>query len=92
MGALSSIFNKSSILTLKKEHDKCTKCNYCVTCCDMRVDKVRVENVNDRVVDTNCTFCLECVDACPEKAVYATMGGVKVYQGGRDWWKFKKRV
>jgi polyferredoxin len=92
MGALSSIFNKSSMIALKKDHSKCTKCNYCVTSCDMRVSKVLNENKDERVMDTNCTLCLECVDACPEKAVYATIGTKRVYQGKwSEWWKSHKK-
>ncbi len=92
MGALSSIFNKSSMLALKKDHDKCTKCNYCLTSCDMRVNKVKNESVDERVMDTNCTLCLECIDACPEKgAVYLTLGGKKIYQGGSEWWEIHKK-
>ena len=91
MGALSSLFNKSSMLAIKKDHSKCTKCNYCVTCCDMRVCKVRDENKDERVMDTNCTLCMECISACPEKAVYATFGGKRFYQGGSDWWKIHKK-
>ncbi len=92
MGALSSIFNRNSLLALKKDHEKCTKCNYCITACDMRVCKVMDENVDDRVVDTNCTFCGECIEACPENAVYATFGGKKFYQGWSEWWRSQKKT
>lgn len=92
MGALSSIFNKSSMLALKKDHEKCTKCNYCITSCEMRVSKVKTESKDERVMDTNCTLCLECIDSCPEKAVYMTLGGKKIYQGGSEWWKSHKKL
>jgi polyferredoxin len=91
VGALSSVFNRNSALSIQKDHQKCTKCNYCVTSCDMRVYKVRDENVDDRVVDTNCTFCGECIEVCPEKAVYASFGGKKFYEGWSEWWSSKKK-
>jgi polyferredoxin len=86
MGALSSCFNKVSILSIQKDHTKCTKCNYCVNACDMRVYKVKDEDKYRRVTDTNCMFCLECIESCPDKALSLSFGGKKIYHGGKSWW------
>jgi polyferredoxin len=87
VGATSSFFNKVSILSLRKDQDKCTKCNYCTSSCHMRVNRMQEEDKMDRIVDTNCTFCLDCIEACPEKALSLSLASKPFYKGGRDWWK-----
>lgn len=42
---------------------KCTSCDKCSQVCE--VDAVRLGQVNQK----ECHLCLECVDACPEKAI-----------------------
>ena len=91
MGALSSLFNKTSLLSIKKDHVKCTNCDVCANVCPTRVRLVADEDEDTRVVDTNCTFCLDCVEACPEKALTVEFANKKIYQSGQDWWK-RKRV
>jgi ferredoxin len=53
----------------------------------MRIEEVRDEGRNERVMDMNCTFCLECIENCPEKALKLSMAKKNIYRGGRDWWK-----
>jgi polyferredoxin len=87
VGATSSFFNKVSIISIRKNQKKCTKCNYCVSSCVMRIQQMREEDKKDRVVDLNCTFCLECIESCPEKALSLSFANKPFYKGGRDWWK-----
>jgi polyferredoxin len=90
VGATTSFFNNVSVLSIRKEQSKCTKCNYCLTSCPMRIEKMRDEDKLDRVMDMNCTFCLECIENCPEKALTLSMANKTFYRGGRDWWKRKR--
>jgi polyferredoxin len=87
VGATSSFFNKISILSIRKDQKKCTKCNYCTNSCDMRISEIQEEDKKDRIVDMNCTFCLDCIEACPEKALNLSFASKPFYKGGRDWWK-----
>jgi polyferredoxin len=87
VGATSSFFNKVSILSIRKDQSKCTKCNYCTSSCGMRIKEIQEEDEKDRIVDMNCTFCLECIEACPEKALSLSFASKPFYKGGRDWWK-----
>jgi polyferredoxin len=86
-GAMISLFNKSSMLSIGKNQDKCTKCNYCVTACPMRVSRLKDEDVDYEIRDRECTFCLNCVDACPEKALTLNFQNKEIYKGGKEWWK-----
>jgi len=89
MGALSSLFNKSSLLSIKKDHVKCTKCEVCADVCPTRVRMVVDEDEDTRVVDTNCTFCLDCIEACPDKALTLEFADKPIYKGGSEWWEKK---
>ncbi len=86
VGAMSSCFNSVSVLKIHKDIPKCTKCNYCVSNCPMRVQDIRDEDEDSRVSSWDCTFCLECVEKCPEKALSLRFGGKTIYRGGREWW------
>jgi NAD-dependent dihydropyrimidine dehydrogenase PreA subunit len=85
-GAMAALFNRTSALSIDKDQEKCTECNYCVTACPMRVHKLKEEHVDSRVHDMECTFCLECIDSCPERALSLTFQGRTVYKGGKEWW------
>lgn len=58
----------------------------------MRIQQIREEDKKDRVMDLNCTFCLECIEACPEKALSLSFASKPFYKGGRDWWKRRESV
>ena len=91
VGALSSLFNKISLLHLHKDQDKCTRCNYCVDVCPTRVESIMEESETARIGDTSCTFCLDCVEVCPEKALSVKFGSKVLYRGGREWWEKDKK-
>jgi ferredoxin len=86
-GAMISFFNKASMLTLNKDQSKCTKCNYCVRACPMRIVSLMDEDVDYEIRDRECIRCLECIDACPEKALALQFQNKKIYNGGKEWWK-----
>jgi polyferredoxin len=88
LGALSSVFNKTSVFSIQKDQSKCTKCNYCVNSCPTRVQKIRDEDKDNNVTDLNCDFCLECIESCPEKALSFNVGNKVIYRGGKKvWWQ-----
>ncbi len=91
VGALSSLFNKISLLHLHKDQDKCTRCNYCVDVCPTHVESIMHESESKRISDLGCTFCLDCVEICPEKALSVKFGNIELYSGGKDWWRLKKK-
>lgn len=85
VGAISSLFNKVSLVHIHKEHWKCTKCNACYSNCPMRVELVQDEDVNPNVNTTDCILCGECIERCPERCIHINVGPIKLYSGGKSW-------
>ena len=62
-GALMAIFQKYSLVGIKRDPVKCTKCPHCEVKCPMQINILDLpwEKFND----PECIMCMECVDACP---------------------------
>ena len=67
LGALTAILNRFSLLGMRRDVTKCTRTRACVKECPM---KVRIlDQPWEKFNDPECTLCLDCVDACPNKAL-----------------------
>jgi ferredoxin len=66
IGALVSYFNRGSLLTLEKNHQKCTSCGTCQRNCPVDVERVYQEKEKPVVTDSQCQLCLTCLEDCPE--------------------------
>jgi ferredoxin-type protein NapH len=62
-GALMAVFQKYSLVGMKRDPVKCTKCPHCEVRCPMQINILDLpwEKFND----PECILCMECVDACP---------------------------
>lgn len=89
VGALTSPFNKVSLLSVRKSPSKgkCTGCSVCTTVCPQRAEGGVSAPAGGRVSTVDCDLCLKCVDACPEKALSLSFAGRQLYSGGRNWWR-----
>ena len=85
VGAISSWFNKVSLLHVYKENWKCTKCNACYSNCPMRVEIVQDEDIKTNVNDIDCILCGECIERCPERCLHVKFGPMRLYSGGKTW-------
>jgi polyferredoxin len=85
-GAISSPFNRISLIQLKKDQSKCTKCHVCYTNCPMRIREVLDEDRKERLVSSDCIFCGECVQRCPDKALTFQFMNLPIYEGGSSWY------
>jgi len=68
-GAIMAVLNRFSFLGLRRDLTKCAKgeCRLCVEVCPMRV---RILDLPwEKFSDPECIYCLECADACPNKAI-----------------------
>ena len=68
-GAIMAVMNRFSFLGLHRDPVKCTKaaCRLCVEACPMNI---RILDLPwEKFSDPECTYCLKCVDACPDKAI-----------------------
>lgn len=60
LGAFYALFHKIAMLGIKVNHDKCNRCNVCVSFCKMDIK---------RAGDTECVQCGECVKCCSNHAI-----------------------
>lgn len=73
MGALLAIFNKASVLRIKRSPEACIDCGKCDKACPMNV----TVSTADEVVSAECISCNECVNACPAKDALEVKFGAK---------------
>ena len=60
----------TSLSTFKvRKVNACTDCNSCTLSCPIGIDVNHEINKFKKVVNSNCTSCLICIDDCPEKAL-----------------------
>ena len=79
IGALVSYFNRGGLFTLEKTAHRCTFCGTCERVCAVDVRRVHNEREKRLVTDADCTLCLRCVEACPEKeCLEAKIAGLRV--------------
>ena len=69
LGAIYSLFNKVSLLSIQVEHDKCVGCQQCTKACKMDVNVLKTPN------HPECIRCGACMKVCPKNAIhYQFMG------------------
>jgi len=73
IGTKIADFLKIPRLQLKSEKEKCIGCNKCSEKCPMSLD---VENmvIIEKMYDSECSLCGECVDICPNNAISYSFG------------------
>jgi polyferredoxin len=67
IAALTVLFNRTGLVSLVKDARKCTRCGACQRSCPLDVRAVYEGRGRDVVTAYECTLCLRCVEACPEK-------------------------
>jgi polyferredoxin len=75
MGGVMALLSKFSLLWLKKDPDKCTKCRICLRVCPLDHDRVYEDMEADDVAGEDCTLCGKCVEMCPEEDCLSYMYG-----------------
>lgn len=72
LGAFYSLFQKTAVVGMKVDADRCIGCGKCVSAC-----KLDVRCVGDH----ECVDCAECQDACPFQAISL---GIRINSGKQD--------
>jgi polyferredoxin len=71
-GAIMAIMNHFSFIGLRRDPVKCAKggCRLCVQVCPTRVPILELPW--QKFSDSECIYCMKCVDACKDKAIKPT--------------------
>jgi NAD-dependent dihydropyrimidine dehydrogenase PreA subunit len=90
LGALIALFNRFppfrwiSGVRLNKKEEKCTKCGICKRVCPTQVNDVYEKKSGD-VANSQCIYCLRCVEMCPEQDCLQFKVCGKKLVGSRNW-------
>ncbi len=68
MVLLISFYRKISFFKLKKDINRCTRCEICYNVCPMEIEQVYLEREKEDVTFKECIMCLRCIEYCPEDA------------------------
>lgn len=63
-----------SLLKVDGDAAKCDECQACTMLCPMDVDVPKYIKADTRVLSTECTLCMACVNACPTHALRFSLG------------------
>ena len=71
MGLLMRLvgLNRWSLINLRKDTRRCTRCGNCARVCPVDIQEVYLQRERADVSPTDCHLCLKCVEACPEAHV-----------------------
>ena len=72
LGAIWGLTNKASLLSMKVQKEKCTRCDECREVCPMDIRIYEDPNHFD------CIRCFKCIEVCPENIITAEFMGVPV--------------
>ena len=64
MGAVLGLFNPVSILKVRVDFDKCSRCEDCLSVCPAKIEKLE-----DIESCTDCTRCGRCIESCGADAI-----------------------
>jgi polyferredoxin len=70
--AVQKIPSRFALLKIAGDAAKCTECGVCVKVCPMDIRIPEYIKNGQRVLSTECIFCLECINACPKGALNDT--------------------
>ncbi len=70
---LQKITARFSLLKIEVEPDKCIDCGLCEEHCPMGIKILKYKKEGKRVLSSECIFCQQCKDVCPEEAVDVTV-------------------
>jgi ferredoxin len=73
VGTLLGLFSKVSILRIKFDEGKCTRCGRCSVGCKSSC----IDFLQHKVDVTRCVDCFNCINICPEKAVFYSVVRLK---------------
>jgi polyferredoxin len=65
---------RASVLKIAGDPDRCDGCGACLRACPMDIRVFEYVRRRQRVLSTECIFCMECIFACPRGALQVSAG------------------
>ena len=72
--AFQKVGGRFSLIKLKIDAAKCTKCRKCEHNCPMNIKLLVYSARNQRILSTECILCTTCANVCPEDALKLGFG------------------
>jgi polyferredoxin len=80
--AILKITSRFAFLKIEGDSETCTQCGVCSKMCPMDINSMEYVNKKERVLSTECIFCLTCTTVCPEGILEDTF---KIDIGGKEY-------
>ena len=74
--------SRFAFLKIEGSKENCTQCGSCNAACPMDINIMEYINHGERVLSTECIYCLTCTTVCPEEILYDTF---KMDIGGKEY-------
>ena len=71
-GAFLAVLSRFSLVGIRREPAKCTRCRDCIQDCPMAVDLL--DAWWEKISEPECIMCLECIDSCEFDALKLKIG------------------
>ena len=82
IATILKVTSRFSLLKIEGDREKCTQCGVCNKTCPMDINIMEYINNAERVLSTECIFCLTCTTVCPEGILEDTL---KWDVGGKEY-------
>lgn len=73
--------SRFALLKIEGDKDKCKQCGACSKACPMDINILEYINNGQRVLSTECIFCMTCTTVCPDNLLEETF---KLDIGGKE--------
>ena len=79
--AILKVTSRFAFLKIEGDNEKCKQCGACNKACPMDINIMEYVRNGERVLSTECIFCMTCTTACPDKLLEDTF---KMDIGGKE--------
>jgi ferredoxin len=79
--AILKVTTRFALLKIEGDQNGCTDCGVCTAACPMDINIPEYIKAGERVLSTECIFCLTCTTVCPEKILSDSF---KMDLGGKE--------
>lgn len=79
--AMLKTSSRFALVKIEGDRERCTRCGACVKTCPMDINIMEYVKNGQRVLSTECIFCLTCTTVCPEGILRSTF---KMDMGGKE--------